>query len=290
MTKTKTDNDLEERFQWHKGLDPEYIFDEELAMINKLRSAIPQLEKETNKFVACFLFARRHNVEETTKLLQRFYSKKAEFAHMFPGQHIPSFKYNSYLEKNMIDGGGSMLQPQGYRDNKDRMLRYFLMGLDKTSARDLNESYVAFYWQTYYQIATEPLSVWRNGIGIVVDLKHAGLANIDISAKGREIYGAMQGTFPVRVRSMMVVNGNWLVSALMSAAKLVLPKKLYDRIKLMDVSRLKDLIPHDNLLPQFGGSAPSFTYVEYLKEIAQKEEELFAKGIWRAPDGATPAC
>lgn len=54
------------------------------------------------------------------------------------------------------------------------------MGLDTTTARDLDESYVAFYWQTYYQIATEPLNVWRNGIGIVVDLKGAGLANIGI--------------------------------------------------------------------------------------------------------------
>jgi len=290
MTKTKTENDLDERFQWHKGLDPDHIFDGELELIEKLRKAIPQLEKETNKFVACFLFARRHDVDETSKLLKKFYKKKEEYEHMFPGQHIPSFKYNGYLEKNMIDGGGSMLQPRGYRDNKDRILRYFLMGLDNTSARDLDESYVAFFWQTYYQIATEPLNVWRNGMGIVVDLKGAGLGNIDLSAKGREIYAAMQGIFPVRVRALMVVNGNWLISALMTAAKLVLPKKLYDRIKLMDASALKGLIPEKYLLPQFGGSAPPFTYKEYLVEIAKTEEELFAKGIWKAPDGATPAC
>lgn len=62
MTKTKTENDLDERFQWHKGLDPEHIFDGELEIINKLRATIPQLEKETDKFVACFLFARRHSI------------------------------------------------------------------------------------------------------------------------------------------------------------------------------------------------------------------------------------
>jgi len=290
MTKTKTENDLDERFQWHKGLDPDHIFEGEMEMIKKLRAAIPQLDKETDKFIACFLFSRRHDIDETTKLFKKFYKKKEEYEHMFPGQHIPSFKYNDYLEKNMIDGGGSMLHPLGYRDNKERMLRYFIMGIDKPGDRDLKESYVAFFWQTYYQIATEPLNVWRNGIAIVVDLKNAGLGNIDASSKGREIYGALQGTFPFRIRALMVVNGNWLISALMTAAKVGLPKKLYDRIKLMDVSALKGLIPSKYLLPQFGGSAPPFTYREYLKEIAIKEEELFAKGIWKTPDGATPAC
>jgi len=124
----------------------------------------------------------------------------------------------------------------------------------------------------------------------VVDLKGAGLCNIDISAKGREVHAALQGTFPFRIRAMMVVNGSWVISALLTAAKLVLPKKLYDRIKLMDVSALKGLIPDEYLLPQFGGSAPPFTHNEYLKEIAANEEELFGKGIWKAPaDGASAA-
>jgi hypothetical protein len=34
---------------------------------------------------------------------------------------------------------------------------------------------------------------------------------------------------------MMVVNGNWVVAALLKAARIALPKKLYDRIKLMGI-------------------------------------------------------
>jgi len=290
MTKTKTENDLEERFQWHKGLNPDHIFEDELEMIKKLRQKVPQLENETDKFVAVFLFARRHNMDETFHLLHKFYKKKEDFSYMFPGQHIPSYKYNPYLQTNMVNGGGAMLQPNGYRDNKDRMLRYFIMGIDNPAGRNFEETYVAFYWQTYYMIQTEPLNVWRNGIGIVVDLKGASLCNIDISSKGREVHAAMQGTFPFRIRAMMVVNASWIISALLTAAKLVLPKKLYDRIKLMHASVLKDLIPDKYLLPQFGGSAPPFTNAEYLKEIAANEEELFSKGIWKAPNGTTPAC
>jgi len=288
VTKVKTENDLEEKFQWKEGMDPDHIFDDELVLIKKLRELIPELDKENDKFVACFLFARRHNLEETTALLKKFYKKKAEFQYMFPGQHIPSFKYNPYLIDNLVNGGGAMLHPKGKRDNKDRMIRYFYMGQDKPSGRLLHETYPSLFWQTYYQIVTEPLNAWRNGIAIVVDLKGAGLNNIDISSKGREVHSALQGTFPFRIRAMLVVNGNWVVNALLTAAKIALPKKLYERIKLMDESKLKEVIPPHQLTPQYGGTSTPFTYKEYLVEIAKTEDELFEQGIWKAPiDGAS---
>lgn len=281
--KQKTDNDLDEKYQWTEKLDKNHIFPEELELINKLREAIPELKDETDKFIACFLFARRHNIEEVTTLLKKFFKKKAEYQYMFPGQHVPSFKYNPYLISNMKDGGGSMIHPIGKQDNKHRMLRYFHMGLDNPKGREMDETYAALFWQTYYIIETEPLNAWRNGVAIIVDLKGAGLHNIDVSAKGREIHSALQGTFPFRIRAMMVVNGNWVVSALLTAAKLALPKKLYERIKLMDQSKLKGLIPSDQLTPQYGGTDKDFMMKEYLEEIAKTEEELFAKGTWKPP-------
>jgi len=287
VKRPKTENDLDERFQWHKELDPDHIFEEELEMIKKLRKQIPELEHENDKVVAVFLFSRRHNLDETQALLKKFFSKKAEYSYIFPDQHIPSFKYNPCLVNNI---GGSMVQPRGKRDNKDRMLRYFHMGRDKPSGRRLDETYVSFFWQTYYQIETEPLNAWRNGITIVVDLKGAGLQNIDISSKGREVHAAMQGTFPFRIRAMFVINGNWVVNALLTAAKVALPKKLFDRIKLMPQSELKNLIPPEQLSATYGGLCPSISFNEFLEEIAKTEEELFEKGTWKAPpDGATSA-
>lgn len=54
------------------------------------------------------------------------------------------------------------------------------MGLDKPSGRLVHETYPSLFWQTYYQIQTEPLCSWRNGVAIIVDLKGAGLSNIGI--------------------------------------------------------------------------------------------------------------
>ena len=61
--KVKTENDLEERFQWNTSLNPDHIFEDELEMIKELRKVIPELELEDDKFVAVFLFARRHSIQ-----------------------------------------------------------------------------------------------------------------------------------------------------------------------------------------------------------------------------------
>lgn len=292
VKKLKTENDLDEKFQWHKGLDPDHIFEEELELIKKLRDKIPELAKETDKFACVFLFARRHNLEETIELLNKFFAKKAEYQYMFPNQHIPSFKYCPYLKDNVVNGGGSLLHPKNRRDNKGRMIRFFYMGLDKPSGRLPHETYPCLIWQTYYQIQTEPLNAWRNGIAIVVDLKGAGLSNIDVSSKGREVHASLQGTFPFRIRALIVVNGNWVVKALLGAAKIALPKKLYDRIRIVEIEALAELIPSNHLTPMYGGTGKQFFCQDYLDEIRETEEELFAQGIWKAPsvlDGATPA-
>jgi len=79
MEGRKTENDLAERFQWTEELDPDHIFDEEKELISKLRQEIPQLVDENDKFVATFLFARRHNFTETSILLKEFYKKRRIF-------------------------------------------------------------------------------------------------------------------------------------------------------------------------------------------------------------------
>ena len=48
--------------QWKQGLDPDHIFEEEKEMIKTLRETVPQLADETDKFVATFLFSRRHGI------------------------------------------------------------------------------------------------------------------------------------------------------------------------------------------------------------------------------------
>jgi hypothetical protein len=55
-------NDLEDCYQWHEGLDPDHIFDKEREMTMQLRETVSELANESDKFVAVFIFARRHGI------------------------------------------------------------------------------------------------------------------------------------------------------------------------------------------------------------------------------------
>lgn len=54
------------------------------------------------------------------------------------------------------------------------------MEKENTSARSLEDTLLASFWQTYYLVATEPLNVWRNGTVVVLDMRNAGFRNIGI--------------------------------------------------------------------------------------------------------------
>jgi len=290
MVKSKTDNDLEERFQWHEGLDPDHIFDEEREMIKELRKNIPQLQHETDKFIATFLFARRHNMKDVGALLKKFYHKKEEFASDLDFHRVPSVTYTKILSKSSeFVGNLPVFQPTGYRDNKGRMLKFMVVESFNPCSRDVAITYALCFWEVYYLVATEPLNAWRNGTVVVLDLKGAGWRNVDPSAKGREAMKAFQGVFPARIRAVWGINGGILISTLMAAAKLVLPKKIMDRIKLMYAEDLKDLIPAQNLPVRFGGEAShDFTFDDYYTQIMETEDRLFSKGIWKVPRVGAP--
>jgi len=287
-SKTKFENELDERFQWHEGLDPDHIFDEEKEMIQILRSKVPDLEAEDDKFVATFLFARRHDMKDVEALLTKFFKKKRELHHeVFEGQHIPTLKYTKILQDNPNFGGSPMLQPVGYRDNLGRMLRYLPLELDNPSSRDLPLTYAILFRHMYFQLGTEPLNAWRNGTVMVLDMKNVGWNNVDFSSKGREISRMVQGTFPTRIRALLMINCGPLVNALSTAAKLVLPRKMMKRVKHLSVEELKDIIPPHYLLPQYGGQSAEFGMAEAVKEVVEHEERLFAEGIWRTPECAS---
>eukprot|EP01111_Echinosteliopsis_oligospora_P000955 TRINITY_DN1119_c0_g1_i1.p1 TRINITY_DN1119_c0_g1~~TRINITY_DN1119_c0_g1_i1.p1 ORF type:complete len:316 (+),score=80.42 TRINITY_DN1119_c0_g1_i1:61-1008(+) len=283
-SKSKTFNDLDERFQWQEGMDPDHIFPEEKEMIAELRSKIPELERESDKFIAVFLFARRHAMPEVLELLKKYYEYKDQY-----GFHThPTFTYHKELEKSQLDT--AIIQFKGQRDRHNRILRYYIMSQDRPSSRTVESVITMWFWQTAYMIETEPLNAWRNGIVICVDLKDMSLKNLDMSSKQKEITRAMQGVFPFRIRAMLACNGGMFLSAMISAAKLFLPKKLMSRIQVIkDNKSLFEIIPKETLMKaSFGGDCP-LVKEDYFTEIKATEAVLFEKGIWQIPSPTSPS-
>jgi len=60
-------------------------------MIGKLRQRIPKLYAYSDKWIIIFLFARRHDLDETEQLITRFFSVMNEFK-FNKAKHFPSIK------------------------------------------------------------------------------------------------------------------------------------------------------------------------------------------------------
>jgi len=90
--KSKTFNRLDARFQLQEHHDDNHIFEEEYSLIEEVRSELkksrtPELAQEidqlSDKFVLVFLFARRHSVPDTVKLLENYLQKRKVIPTLF---------------------------------------------------------------------------------------------------------------------------------------------------------------------------------------------------------------
>lgn len=285
--KEKTFNDLDPDFQWNETLDPDHIFDQERELINQVKKELPELADEQDKFILVFLIARRHDVPATVSLLKKFIKIQSQYG--YSSRQPPSYTHHPLLPADHKKLIFPALHPIGLRDKHNRMLRYFFFADDNPGDRHTKNVYAVLSWQTYYLIQLEPLSAWRNGIVTVVDLKDFGWKNLDMSAKGRAINKDIQGAFPFRLRSFLVINGGAIVGALFSAAKLIVPKKIMSRVEqLSDPALLKEYIPTKYLIKKYDEGELHMDYEEYVREILEKEAILYQEGKWKPPTTITP--
>lgn len=268
--KVETFNSLDEKYQLKPEHDDNYIFPEELELIAELRKRRPELEKETDKFLCVFLFARRHILDDTVELLDKYVKKRKELGF---DVNPPCLK-DEYLKKHIE--AGIILKQKFSVDNHHRLLHYIFVAKDKPKDRPITTLYAYGFWETTYQIQSETLRTWRNGSTLVVDFKGFGLSNIDLSPKGIEYSKALSGLFPKRIRKVFLLNGGWLLKLISEGAKLVLSKKLCDRVEVTSADGLKNNIPEEWLLAAEYGGKCEYTVHDWIDDI-KKDEEKWTK-------------
>jgi len=263
----ETFNSLDERFQLHPHHEDNHIFPEEYELIKELRKRRPELERETDKFLCVFLFARRHILDDTVELLDKYMKKRKELGF---DVNPPSLR-DDYLKKHVEMG---IILKQKYSvDNHQRLLHYIFVAKDRPKERPITTLYAYGFWETSYQIQSETLRTWRNGSTLVVDFKSFGLSNIDLSPKGIEYSKALSGLFPKRIRKVYLINGGWLLKLISEGAKLVLSKKLCDRVEVTSPEGLKNCIPEEWLLAEYGGKC-GFNVHEWIEDVRSIEEKV----------------
>lgn len=264
--KAETFNALDERFQLQPHHDDDHIFPEELEMISELRRLRPELEKETDKFLCVFLFSRRHNVEDTVELLDKYAKKRKEFGFDVNPPNLKDEALKKHIETGVI------LKQKGSVDKHERLLHYIFVAKDKPKERQINILYAYGFWETSYQIETETLRTWRNGSVLVVDFKSFSLFNVDFGPKTIEYSKALSGVFPKRIRKVYLTNGGWLLKLISEGAKLVLSKKLSDRVETISQDALKNVIPEEWLLSEYGGKN-EYTVKDWVDSVRKEEEK-----------------
>lgn len=262
----ETFNSLDERFQLQPHHEDNHIFPEEHEMILEMRKRRPELDKETDKFLCVFLFSRRHNVDDTIELLDKYMKKRKEFGFDVNPPNLKDEALKKHIETGVI------LKQKGAVDKHERLLHYVFVAKDRPKERQINVLYAYGFWETSYQIQTESLRTWRNGSVLVVDFKGFSLFNVDFGPKTIEYSKALSGVFPKRIRKVYLTNGGWLLKLISEGAKLVLSKKLSDRVENITQDALKHLIPEEWLLSEYGGKN-EYTATHWVESVVKEQDK-----------------
>jgi len=264
---TETFNQLDPKYQLHPGQDPEHIFPEEYELIKILRAKRPALQRESDKFLVVFLCARRHVLDDTIELLDKFTSKRKQLGF---DDHPPSLD-DERLRKHLLEG--MTIAPIGGFDKNERLINYIFVAKDDPKKRDINTLYMWGFWETNFMIETEPLSHLRNGHIYVINLAGAGWSNVDMSSKGREFTKALTGIFPKRMRKVLLFGGGAFLKAAFEVGKHVLSKKLIERVSFVKVEELKDTVDSNWLPREYGGELEHDTHT-WIQQIIEQEAKI----------------
>lgn len=256
--KKKTANRLDERFQIGPEHDPDHIFDEEMEMITRLRSEIEDLRFYSDKWVCYFLFSRRHDYDSVKDLLQKYLKTRADFgwrtcSPIFTEDSLRSDRSytlqsvsNSFVMHilTLLCCIGFMYRPHGVVDKEGRMILWLYLGGARPHGRKFQDLMGYAMWEVDYVVETETLARLRNGFVWVIDLTNFSLLkNADLSSDGRKWTAAVSGALPNRVRSIWIMKAGWMFRAIMAAAKLLFPKKMTKRFKMITEADLQELVP-----------------------------------------------
>eukprot|EP01126_Amoeba_proteus_P011446 TRINITY_DN14619_c0_g1_i14.p1 TRINITY_DN14619_c0_g1~~TRINITY_DN14619_c0_g1_i14.p1 ORF type:complete len:201 (-),score=29.54 TRINITY_DN14619_c0_g1_i14:105-707(-) len=97
------------------------------------------------------------------------------------------------------------------------------------------------------------MDYFRNGIMMIADLENMGWENIDLTLQSR-MSSALLDNFPMRTCKILILNPPWILNAFLDALRLVIKKKVMDRVYvLQDKSELLVHVSKENLHSRWGG-------------------------------------
>jgi len=266
---------LAPEFQLSADDDPEHIFPREYEIIAEVRHLVPEVARWPDRYILIFLFARRHSVPHTVKLLNKHiqYCNSMEFREITEENLYP-FTPDQLTEEefklSLYEG------PVAYKhillDKHNRLLqivrpRYWIYG------RLNMKKYISFiFWWYYYTWQHVPLSIHRNGMAVIIDMTSMGWSNLDFSADVQNFISNALTCFPGRMRQAWLVNPGWILNTALTLLSYVLSAKIMSRMLTVNPDTLFENVDKQYLPVDMGGT----WVIDFKKDWYDKVLELDA--------------
>jgi len=271
----KTFNSLAPEFQLTPEHDPDYIFPREYEIIEEVRKQVPAVSRWPDRYILIFLFARRHSIPHTVKLLNKHiqYCQFMGFReitedNLYP--FTPDQLTEEELKLSLLEG------PLAYKhilvDKYNRLLqivrpRYWVYG------RISMKKYISFvFWWYYYSWQHVPLSIHRNGMAVIIDMTNMGWSNLDFSADVQNFITNALTCFPGRMRQAWLVNSGWILNTALTLLSYVLSAKVMSRMVTVNHDILFEKVDKQYIPCDLGGTWE----IDFKKDWLEKVFELDA--------------
>jgi len=271
----KTFNSLAPEFQVTEDHPPDYIFPREYELIAEVRNKVPGVSKWPDRYILVFLFARRHSVSHTVKLLNKHLAYLESLGcseitedNLYP--FTPDLLTEEEFKLSLFEG------PLAYKhmliDKHNRLLqivrpRYWIYG------RISMKKYVCFVlWWYYYSWQHVPVYIHRNGMSVIVDMTNMGWSNLDFSTDVQHFLTSALSCFPGRMRQAWLVNSGWILNTALTLLSYVLSAKLMSRMVTVSPEGLFEKVDRQYIPVDLGGTWEP----DYRKEWYEKVLELDA--------------
>jgi len=273
----KTFNGLAPEFQLSPEHDPDHIFPRELELIEQLRSQVPEAEHWPKRFLLIFLFARRHSVPHTIKLLVKHidFLKSLGLNCKISSDNLYPFTPQSMSDLELQYGilEGPLLYKHTLVDKHNRLLQIVRPRNWIQGRLEVKKLISVVLWWYYYSWQHVPLSIHRNGMAVLIDMTNMGWANMDFSTDIQHFITNALTSFPGRMRQAWIINPNWILSTALSLLKLVLSAKVMSRMMPLSQEAIIDEIDLDYVPKDLGGNWDVDVRKEWVEKVFELDRE-----------------
>jgi len=251
-----TFNGLAPKYQVGPQHDQNHVFPDEWELTEEVRKLVPEAVNYPSRYILIFLFARRHSVPHSAKLLDKHlkWIKSLGLPEITEENPYP-FKPDQLTEeeKHWAIKEGPLVYKHILLDKRGRLLQYVRPRCWVKGRISMNRYVSTVIWWYYYSFQHIPISIHRNGIAVVIDMKDMGWANLDFSTDVQQFITTATSCLPGRMRQSWIVNSNWILNTAWNLLKLILSDKILSRMQVFDISKLVDEVDKKYILKDLGG-------------------------------------